>query len=300
MASFRESLTSIMDLSIVAANSFQQAHRELKPTPLMSLCIDGCFEKGQDVNKGSAKYNFSGIHVTGFSDVVDSLAAIDKAIFQEQKFTMKELIKSLKKNFRKSELMRSYLRNKCPKYGSDNGRVNEIASKVAHIVRNAVKGFRCARGGEYRVGIHAMTTHVGFGVFTGALPSGRKKAEPLTKDIAPGTSSENGLTSVIKSITQFDHSLFANGLACTLNINPEIAEIEDGNIIESLLRTYFKLGGSHMQFNAISPTKLKAAQENPDAYKNLMVRVSGYSARFIDLPKGVQDDIILRYCYGKT
>jgi formate C-acetyltransferase len=300
MASFQESLTSIMDLSIVAANSFQQAHRELKPTPLMSLCIDECFEKGQDVNKGSAKYNFSGIHVTGFSDVVDSLAAIDKVIFQEQKFTMKELIKALKKNFRKSELMRSYLRNKCPKYGSDNGRVNEIANKVAHIVRNAVKGFKCARGGEYKVGIHAMTTHVGFGVFTGALPSGRKKAEPLTKDIAPGTSSENGLTGVIKSITKFDHSLFANGLACTLNINPKIAEIEDGNIIESLLRTYFKLSGSHMQFNAISPTKLKAAQENPDSYKNLMVRVSGYSARFIDLPKGVQDDIIMRYCYGKA
>ncbi|MFO7796262.1 MAG: formate C-acetyltransferase/glycerol dehydratase family glycyl radical enzyme [Promethearchaeati archaeon] len=300
ITSFEECLRSIMELSIKAGNAFQQAHRELKPAPLMSLCIDGCFEKGKDVNKGPAKYNFSGIHTTGFSDVVDSLAAIDKAVFKEKKFTMNELIKALKKNFRKNEIMKQYLEKKCPKYGSDNENVDRIAKRVAQSIRNAVKGFKCDRGDDYRVGIHAMTTHVGFGVFTNALPSGRKKGEPLTKDIAPGNSSEKGLTAVIKSITKIDHSLFGNGLACTLNINPEIARIEDGNIIESLLRTYFKLGGSHIQFNAISPTKLKKAQENPNKYKNLMVRVSGYSARFIDLPKGVQDDIISRYCYGNV
>jgi formate C-acetyltransferase len=294
---FQEKLNSIMELSIKAGNAFQQAHRELKPTPLMSLCIDDCFEQGKDVNKGSAKYNFSGIHVTGFSDVIDSIAAINKAIYKERKYTMEELVKALKRNFRKRDDMKEYLEKKCPKYGSDNPDVDNIAKRVAEIIRDAVEGYKCARGGDYRVGIHAMTTHVGFGVFTNALPSGRKKGEPLTKDIAPGNSSEEGLTATLKSITKIDHALFANGLACTININPEIAKIEDGNIIDSLLRTYFKLGGSHIQFNAISPLKLKKAQKRPSDYKNLMVRVSGYSARFIDLPKGVQDDIIDRYCY---
>lgn len=295
---FQDCLTSIMELSIKAGNAFQQAHRELKPTPLMSLFIDGCFQEGKDVNKGPAKYNFSGIHVTGFSDVIDSIAAINKAVFQDQKYTLKQLIKALKRNFRKNEDLKLYLEKKCPKYGSDNKKVDRIAKRVAEIIRNSVEGYKCDRGDDYRVGIHAMTTHVGFGVFTNALPSGRKKGEPLTKDIAPGNSSEKGLTAAIKSITRIDHSLFANGLACTLNINPEIADLENGNIIESLLRTYFKLGGSHIQFNAISPSKLKKAQKNPTEYKNLMVRVSGYSARFIDLPKGVQDEIISRYCYG--
>lgn len=294
---FEDCLRSIMKLSILAANAYQEAHKQLKPTPLMSLCIKGCFEKGQDVNSGSAKYNFSGVHLTGFSDVVNSIAALDQVVFKEQKITMKDFIKSLRKNFRGNRDLKNYLKNKCPKYGSDNDIVDQYAKLIAEISKSAIKGFKSSRGGPYRLGLHAMTTHVGFGLFTGALPSGRKKGKPLIKDIAPGTTSEEGLTAAIKSITKVDHSLFANGLACTLNINPQIAQIEDGNILESLLRTYFKLGGAHIQFNAISPSALREAQANPEEYFDLMVRVSGYSARFVDLPKGVQDDIIERYCY---
>ncbi|MBD3196488.1 MAG: formate C-acetyltransferase/glycerol dehydratase family glycyl radical enzyme [Candidatus Lokiarchaeota archaeon] len=299
LTKFKEDLTSIMKLSVLAANSYQHAHIKLKPTPLMSLCIDGCFEKGIDINKGSAKYNFSGIHVTGFADVVDSLAALEKVVFVDRKITMGELVKYLKKNFRGNKELMNYLTLKCPKYGSDNDLADKYAIKVNEIIKESIKGMKSARGDEYRPGLHAMTTHVGFGLFTGALPSGRRKGTPLIKDIAPGAMSEEGLTAAIKSITKVDHSYLGNGLACTLSINPEIAKMEDGKIFESLLRTYFKLGGSHIQFNAISPSLLKKAQQYPEEHANLMVRVSGYSARFTDLPKAVQDDIISRYCYGK-
>ena len=295
---FKEKLNSLMEMAAIAANAYQQAHRKLKPTPLMSLGIKGCFEKGIDVNEGPAKYNFSGIHVTGFSDVVDSLAAIDWAVFKQKEVSMEELIDSLKNNFRGKKELRNYLQYKCPKYGNDYTQADEYAKKLGELLIQSVEGLRSARGGEYRVGIHAMTTHVGFGIFTGALPSSRKKGTPLNRDIAPGFTGEKGITAAIKSISKLDHSLLANGLACTLNINPEIAKIEDGKVLESILRTYVKLGGSHLQFNSISLKMLENAQKFPDKHKDLMIRVSGYSARFVDLPKAVQDDIMDRYCYN--
>ena len=294
---YGKNLRKVMEMAITAANAYQQAHIELKPTPLMSLCIRGCFEKGIDVNKGSAKYNFSGIHLTGFSDVIDSLAAIDQLIFRENRMKIDTLISALKNNFRGDKELQSYILNKCPKYGSDDDTADQYAIKLAKTIQEAVKGFKCARGGEYRVGIHAMTTNVGFGIFTGALPSGRKKNKPLVKDVAPGSSRGEGLTATIKSVTKFDHSIFSNGLACTLNINPEIARIDNGNVLIALLKTYFQRGGLHIQFNAISSKTLIDAQKSPGLYRDLMVRVSGYSARFTDLPRAVQDDIISRFCY---
>ncbi len=297
LSALSTNLKSMMIMATTAANAYQEAHKKLKPTPLMSLCIDGCFEKGVDVNKGSAKYNFSGVHVTGFSDVIDSLAAIDWAIFKEKKVNMEILVSALKKNFRGYKELHNYLLYKCPKYGNDDDRVDIYATKATETLFKSVEGLRSARGGPYRVGIHAMTTHVGFGIFTGALPSGRKKGKPLTRDIAPGFTAKNGLTATINSITKSDLSLLANGLACTINIDPDIARTQDGKILESLLRSYVKLNGSHIQFNSISLSDLNDAQKYPENYPNFMVRVSGYSARFVDLPKAVQDDIISRYCY---
>ena len=297
LVEFKIKLRAILEMAVLAANAYQQAHLELKPTPLMSLCIRGCFEEGIDVNRGSAKYNFTGLHATGFSDLVDSLAALDFAVFKEKKTTMDQLIHVLKKNFRGNNDLRNYLLMKCPKYGVDDDQVDIYAEKVGRILAEAIDGLKCVRGGEYRVGVHAMTTHVGFGIFTGALPSGRKKGEPLTKDVAPSSTGEKALTSVINSITKLDHSLLTNGLACTLNITPEIARMEDGNILKALIQSYFEQGGLHLQFNAISLDNLIDAQKNPERYGDLMIRVSGYSARFIDLAKSVQNEIIQAYLY---
>jgi formate C-acetyltransferase len=296
---FKVKLKALMKMAATAANAYQEAHKVMKPTPLMSLCIRGSFEKGIDVNQGSAKYNFSGIHVTGFSDVVDSLAAIDWAVFKEKKLDMNELIRVLRNNFRSNKDIQSYLMYKCPKYGSDDDNADIYAQKAIEILAESVYGLRSARGGDYRVGIHAMTTHVGFGIFTGALPSGRKKGKPLNRDIAPGFTGEKGITAALNSVTKIDHSLLTNGVACTLNIDPSIVLLDDGKIFESILRTYVESNGSHLQFNSISLDMLKEAQKHPEIYKDLMVRVSGYSARYTELPIAVQDDIKQRYCYSK-
>lgn len=295
---FKIKLKAIIQMATSAANAYQQAHIKIKPTPLMSLCIRGCFEKGIDVNKGSAKYNFSGLHFTGFSDVIDSLAAIDWAIFKQEKLIIEDLTQTLKTNFRGNKELYNYLLHKCPKYGNDDNRADKYSKIVSEILFESVEGLKCARGGEYRVGVHAMTTHVGFGIFTGALPSGRKRGKSLTRDIAPGFTGEKGLTATINSITKFNHTNLTNGVACTLNIDPEIARKENGKILESIIRSYVKLNGSHLQFNSISLSDLEDAQIHPGKYRDFMVRVSGYSARFVDLPKAVQDDIMDRYCYG--
>ncbi|MFX1447814.1 MAG: pyruvate formate lyase family protein [Promethearchaeota archaeon] len=296
---FEIKLKALMKMAATAANAYQQAHRLVKPTPLMSLCIRGSFEKGIDVNEGSAKYNFSGIHVTGFSDVVDSIAAIDWAVFKEKKIEMEDLINILKNNFRGSKDINSYLTYKCPKYGNDDDNADIYAKKTIEILAQSVQGLKSARGGNYRVGIHAMTTHIGFGIFTGALPSGRKKGKPLNRDIAPGFTGEKSITSAINSITKINHALLTNGVACTLNIDPNIILLDQGRIFESIIRTYIQLNGSHLQFNSISLDTLNEAQKYPEIYKDLMVRVSGYSARYTELPKAVQDDIKARYCYSK-
>lgn len=297
LEAYKKNLRTIVEMVATLTNAQEEAQKHLRPTPMMSLCVDGCFEKGFDVNKGSAKYNFAGIYGTGFADVVDSFAAIEKAVFKEHIVNMRDLSDALKYNFKDYEKLLHYLKFKCPKYGNDDDRADKYAQKVAKIFSEAVKELKCTRGGDYRVGIHANCTHIGFGNLTGALPSGRSKGKPLSHDMAP-IESMGGLTSSIKSITKVNHSLISNGMACTLNINPKIASIEDGKILIALIETYFERGGLHIQFNAISPDVLKEAQKSPEKYQNLIVRVSGYSAKFVELSKAVQDEIISRYCHG--
>jgi formate C-acetyltransferase len=142
-----------------------------------------------------------------------------------------------------------------------------------------------------------MTTHVGFGLFTGSLPSGRLKGKALARDAAPTMGGEEGMTATIKSISKIDWTKFSNGIACTFTIHPDIARIDNGKLFEGIMRTLVKLGVMHAQFNSLSPELLKKAQENPEKYQDLLVRVSGYSARFVDLPREVQDEIIGRLCY---
>jgi formate C-acetyltransferase len=297
LEAYKKNLRKIVEMVATLTNAQEEAQKKLRPTPLMSLCVDGCFEKGFDVNKGSAKYNFAGIYGTGFADVVDSLAALEKTVFKEHIVDMEDLNDALKSDFKGYEKLLHYLNSKYPKYGNDDDNADKYAQKIIEIFSEAVKGLKCTRGNDYRIGIHANCTHIGFGNLTGALPSGRRRGKPLSHDMAP-IASMGGLTSSITSITKVNHSLISNGMACTLNINPKIVKMEDGKSLLALIETYFERGGLHIQFNAILPDTLKEAQKSPEKYQNLIVRVSGYSAKFVELSKAVQDEIISRYCHA--
>jgi len=298
---YKKYLRYMVKLAVMAANALEYTHQQVKPTPLMSLCVEGCFEAGKDVTLGPTKYKFTGIFGAGFPDVVNSLAAIEHAVFKEKRISMKELVEALKRDFNGYESLRQYLLNRCPKYGNDDEVADKYARLIVEIFAEEVSRHRNVRGGKFRPGIHANATHVGFGLRTGALPSGRKRGEPLGGDLAPvlGTSTK-GITATLRSVAKIDLSLLGNGMALTLTVDPSLAKMRDSkgaSMLASLVKSYFQLGGSHIQINVLSPDILREAQKNPEKYKHLMVRVSGFSARFVDLPKELQDEIINRYVF---
>jgi formate C-acetyltransferase len=299
---YKKYLGYIVKLAVIAANSLEYTHQQVKPTPLMSLCVNGCFEAGKDVTLGPTKYKFTGIFGAGFPDVVNSLAAIEYAVFREKRISMKELAEALKRDFSGYELLRQYLLNRCPKYGNDDEFADKYARLIVEIFAEEVSKYRNVRGGKFRPGIHANATHVGFGLRTGALPSGRRRGEPLGGDLAPvlGTSAK-GITATLRSVAKIDLSLLGNGMACTVTVDPNLARMRDpkgSSLLTCLVKSYFQLGGSHVQVNVLSPDILREAQKNPEKYRHLVVRVSGFSARFVDLPKELQDEIINRYVFS--
>jgi len=294
---FRKQLSHLVNHMVVGANCSEIANQVIKPTPLLSLCIEGCLESGKDVTTGSAIYNFTGVQGVGLADVADSLAALDQLVFKEKHISIKELLEALRKNFDSKEEVRQLLLTRPPKYGNDDDLADQYAQLVAKIYSEEVGKHRNVRNGWFIPGMYSMTTHIGFGFLTGAMPSGRKLSEPLSNGISPCAGSvKKGLTASMRSITKIDHSLFANGVAYTITISPKLFPGKEGlEKLVSLIKAYLQLGGMHIHFNIVNLNMLLDAQKNPTEYRDLLVRVAGYSAYFVDLPKEVQDEIIHRY-----
>ncbi|MCX8172694.1 MAG: formate C-acetyltransferase/glycerol dehydratase family glycyl radical enzyme [Archaeoglobaceae archaeon] len=291
--SFRKQLEKLVKCMILTCNCFEVANQLVKPTPLISVC-NSDLELGKDITLGSAKYNFSGVQMVGLADVADSLAAIDELVFRKKLISMEELLNALRNNFEGKEELRQILLNKAPKYGRDDI-ANYYAKLIAEMYAEEVMKYRNPRGGKYLPGIYSMSTHVGFGMLTGALPNGRKSGEPLSNGIAPNPSTKS-LTSAMRAVASIDHRLFMNGISYVITISPEIFRGFEGiEKFKSLLMGYFSLGGMNCHFNVVDATKLIEAQKNPEKYRDLLVRVAGFSAYFVDLTKEVQDEIIRKY-----
>jgi len=294
---FRKQVSYFVKLMAVGSNCFEIANIVLKPTPFLSLCVEDCFKAGRDITTGSARYNFTGVQGVGMADVADSLAALDQLVFREKKVSMGDLLEALRKNFEGSENLRQLLINRAPKYGDDDEIADKYAQLVAKIYSEEVEKHRNVRGGWFISGMYSVTTHVPFGYMTGALPSGRMAGEPIGNGASPAIGSmKKGLTAAIRSVAKVDYTLYPNGVAFTLTLDPNLASEEEGlDLLASLIRTYIGLGGMHIHFNVVDSKTLVEAQKCPEAYRNLIVRVAGYSAYFVDLAKDVQDEIIKRY-----
>jgi len=294
---FRKQVSHLVKHMIVGSNCSEIANQVIKPTPLLSLCVEGCFETGKDITTGSAKYNFTGVQGVGLADVADSLAILDQLVFREKRIDMKGLLEALRTNFEGQEAMRQLLINRVPKYGNDDDLVDKYAQLVARIYSEEVEKHRNVRNGWFIPGMYSMTTYIGFGFLTGALPSGRKLNDPLSNGISPYTGlNRKGLTASVRSVTKIDHPLYPNGLAYTVSLSPALFSEKEGmEKLVSLIEAYIKLGGMHIHFNVVDVNTLLDAQKNPGKYKDLLVRVAGYSAYFVDLTKDVQDEIIRRY-----
>lgn len=300
---FVEQLKFAIDLTVRKAELKDKAYADYMPSPLLSSTIEGCLESGMDATRNGARYNNNPMGSQGLATVTNSLAAIRWAVFEEKLVTMEELVNHMNNNFKGAEVLLEKLRNKAPKYGNGDERTDELAKWVASTMCNLTRKYK-ARGGDgiYHNCLVSSGTQVIEGKVLGATADGRLRGEPVANGISPANGTENnGLTMALRSVayaTADPH--LTNGASMNIRINPHLIQAEEGvDQMASILEAYLELGGRELQINPISSETLRDAQIHPENYPDLSVKVTGYSARFIDITKELQDDIIARTVFNE-
>jgi formate C-acetyltransferase len=276
-------------------SALDRAIAERVPSPFASAMIDGPMEKGLDLTRGGAVYNSTGIQLIGFANVADSLTAIEKAVFEKKLLSLADLAECMANDWEDAEDVRSQLLHKIPKYGNDEPEADAMAERVLSHFCDEVLRHENFRGGSFWPGIFSVGFHVAMGAFAGASPDGRRAGEVLGNGITPGSGcARSGVTALLNSVTRMPVGRAHNGTNLNLRFNPRWLRAET---LASLMQTYFELGGSQVQFNMIDTETLRDAQRNPEAYRDLVIRVSGYSALFTELSDLAQEEIISRMEY---
>ena len=292
---FRTQIEFFVKWHTMNTSSFEYIAREILPNPLASATMEGCMEKGMDVMWGGAKYNSTGNSGVGIGNVADSLSIIEHCCFDKKICTTREMYEALKNDWEGYEELRAYIVNEAPHYGNGIEKCDEHATFAAQCFADAVNSLTGPRG-RCSAGLYPVTTNVMFGMLTGATPDGRKSGEPLSDGIAaPQGYDKNGPTAVIKSVASIKQTDFPNGTLMNLKFHPTALSGENGwEKLAELMQTYFDLGGMELQINVISTETLRDAQKNPEKHKDLVVRVAGFSAYFIELHPSGQNDLIRR------
>ncbi|AFM24839.1 glycyl radical protein [Desulfomonile tiedjei] len=296
LKAFERQLAYMVGHCGAAIRAFELAMAEVYPTVYQSALIEDCIEKGVSREDGGARFNFGPCVATlGATDVGDSLAAIKKLVFEEKRITMEQLIEALETDFEDREEIRQLLL-KAPKFGNDDDYVDRLVAWVMDVFSREVIRHKNTRGGHVLPYQNPLSGYVGMGRLMGALPSGRKAGEPLSDGISPTRGSDvNGPTAVLNSAGKIDNASIFLGETLNLRLSPDVVAADEGVYrLAALLRTFVDLKIHHIQFNLVSSATLRAAQEKPEEYQDLMVRVAGYVAYFVNLSKGLQDSIIAR------
>lgn len=295
LEAYKKQLHHFIEIKIRGNNVIERLYADYMPAPFLSIIVDDCIKKGKDYNAGGARYNTMYIQGVGIGTITDSLSSIKLHVFDEKNITMDKMLKALKNNFEGYEDLRLKFLNNTPKYGNDDDYADNIMKEIFESFYNEVNGRKTIKGGSYRINMLPTTCHVYFGSVIGATPDGRKANKPLSEGISPVQGSDRlGPTAVIKSASKMDH-LKTGGTLLNQKFTPKLLESEEGlNNLMHLVRTYFKLDGHHIQFNVVNADTLRNAQKEPEKYKDLIVRVAGYSDYFCDLTKALQDEIISR------
>ena len=292
---FRKQLEHFVSIKIKGNNTIERLYAELLPVPFLSLFIDDCIERGKDYNDGGARYNTNYVQGVGLGTATDSLAAIKFNVFDKAYTTMNELLKAVKTDFHEYESLRQRFVNRTPKYGNDYDYADEIMRTIFEAYYEAIEGRPNMKGGCYRINLLPTTVHIYFGKVVGATPDGRKAGEPLSEGVSPVQGADRkGPTAVIKSAAKIDHAR-TGGTLLNQKFTPQILADQEGLAkLAHLIRTYFKLDGHHIQFNVVDSDTLRDAQKHPEKYRDLIVRVAGYSDYFVDLNIELQNEIIKR------
>ena len=297
MDAFKQQLAHLVRHMFVANALAQNAYRELLSSPFLSAITAGCIETGRDLQHGGARYNFGpAVNEIGIADTADSLAVIRKLVFEEKQVTMEELLDALSDNFEGQEKLRGQFLHHVPKFGNDEDEVDGIANKVVQFCNEEVMKYKNIFGGQAQAGIIAVTAGIPFGKVVGALPSGRKAGQPLADNASPYPSNDKkGPTAILRSVAKLDVARLRNGTLLNLRLSPTSVSTPEGlHNMASFIRGLCDIGCWHIQFNVVDTTVLRDAQQHPEKYADLLVRVAGYSAYFTQLHKEVQEDIIRR------
>lgn len=292
---YKKQLHYMVDVKVRGNAIIEKICAEHMPCPLMSSIVDDCIAKGKDYQRGGARYNTRYIQGVGIGTITDSLSAIKYNVFDNEKFSMDTLLKAMEANFEGYEAELNMVKNKTPKYGNDDDYADDIMKEVFNLYHGEVTGRPTVNGGHYRVDMLPTTCHVYFGEVMGASPNGRLAEKPVSEGISPEKGGDtNGPTAVIKSCAKMDH-LITGGTLLNQRFAPSVVQGEEGlDNMANLIRAYFNMDGHHIQFNVFDKNVLLAAQKNPDEYKDLIVRVAGYSDHFNNLSRALQDEIIGR------
>jgi pyruvate formate-lyase/glycerol dehydratase family glycyl radical enzyme len=294
-AAFERQLRYFVDVKVRGNNVIERLYARHMPAPFLSILIDDCIAKGKDYHDGGARYNTTYIQGVGLGSITDALTAIRYHVFDQRTVSMDELLTALRGDFAGYESLRQTLLHRTPKYGNDDDYADGVMRAVFEAYFQAVDGRPNTKGGRYHINLLPTTVHVYFGSVTGAMPDGRKAGMPLSEGISPVQGADRrGPTAVLKSAAKMDHAR-TGGTLLNQKFNPSLLRTEEGlDKFVQLIRTYFRLDGHHIQFNVVDAATLRAAQEHPEQYRSLIVRVAGYSDYFCDLTKALQDEIIAR------
>lgn len=292
---FEKQLRYFIDIKIEGNNRIEKLFAERMPVPFLSLLIDDCIEKSTDYNCGGARYNTSYIQGVGLGSICDCLTALRKYVFEEKTVDSEILLNALKANFVGYEELRLKLIYESPKWGNNDAFADEQAIKVFNSFYNAVDSRPTYRGGVFRINMLPTTSHVYFGSVIGAMPDGRLSKKPLSEGVSPVQGADTkGPVAVLQSISKIDH-VRTGGTLLNQKFTPDFfADDEAMDKLCALIRTYFRLDGHHIQFNVVKANTLRDAQKHPENYRDLIVRVAGYSDYFNDLGEDLQNEIIER------
>ena len=292
---FERQLAYFMDWHTTFNNILEYYGNPLVPFPLCSATMDGCMEKGRDMMVGGAKYNSTGGAAIGMGTCIDSLMAIKYACFDKKLCTTREMYDAVMANWVGYEPLRARIKAEVPFWGNGIDESDELASWVSDLYADRFNSYIGPRGG-HRAGVYSAAANVMHGYWTGATPNGRKAHDPVSDGGSPSQGADkNGPTAVAKSIVAMHPWKYSNGYQFTMKFHPNaVAGAAGTEKLKEFVESFFEDGGMQIQYNVVSSDTLRKAQKDPEEYKDLVVRVAGFSAYFVELHTDLQNDLISR------
>lgn len=287
---------NLVDLSVIATVVAQKCHTEMVPRPFLSSCVDDCMERGVDLANGGAHYNVGPVLTgIGLSVVANSLAVIKKLVFEDKVTTLEELDNAMNANWEGYEELRDLALN-VPKYGNDDDYVDLIARDLANFYYRKTRAHKDIFGSSFNSAFMGISNYIPTGRVVGATPCGRHSGKPIAEGVSPYAGSDvSSPLLAMRSSAKMNHDVHTGGTLLNLRLSEEMVKTQKGrNDLGNIIRAYFSLGAFHVQFNTISTEVLRKAQKNPAEYKDLLVRVAGYSTQFVNLSPEMQEAIIAR------